>query len=158
MYAKWTDCKMYPGKVTAVNTDGMSYLFFIIFVSRFLFSIIGKLESIPWSRWPAMVFEVKKKTRGQCQILQMCSGRLSVVGSISWEIFFCLTKVNLLHWFPLRSRWPLLKVRSKGKVQLLWIWKVLFTSNLLNLDVHINLLHWCPYRSIKHRLILRLQS
>lgn len=158
MYAKWTDCKMYPGKVTAVNTDGMPYLFFIIFVSRFLFSIIGKLESIRWSRWPAMVFEVKKKTRGQCQILQMWSGRLSVVDQYLEKIFFCLTKVNLLNWFTLRSRWLLLKMMSKGKVQLLWIWKVLFTSNLLNLDVHINLLHWCPYRSIKHRLILRLQS
>lgn len=157
MYAKWTDCKMYPGKVTAVNTDGMPYLFFIIFVSRFLFSIIDKLESIPWSRWPQWFLRLKKKkTRGQCQILQMCSGRRSVVDQYLYKIFFCLTKVNLLNWFTLRSRWLLLKMMSKGKVQLLWISKVLFTSNLLNLD--INQLHWCPYRSIKHRLILRLQS
>lgn len=156
MYAKWTDCKMYPGKVTAVNTDGRSYLFFIIFVSRFLFSIIGKLESIPWSRWPQWFLRLKKKNRGQCQILQMCRGRLSVVDQYLEKIFFCLTKVNLLNWFTLRSRWLLLKMMSKGKVQLLWISKVLFTSNLLNLD--INQLHWCPYRSIKYRLILRLQS
>lgn len=103
-----------------------------------------------------MVFEVKKKNRGQCQILQMCRGRLSVVDQYLEKIFFCLTKVNLLNWFTLRSRWLLLKMMSKGKVQLLWISKVLFTSNLLNLD--INQLHWCPYRSIKYRLILRLQS
>lgn len=39
MYAKWTDCKMYPGKVTAVNPDGKSYLFFILLVFRVLFFI-----------------------------------------------------------------------------------------------------------------------
>lgn len=60
MYVKWIDCKMYFGKVIVVNIDGMFYLFFIIFVFRFLFFIIGKFEFILWSRWFVMVFEVKK--------------------------------------------------------------------------------------------------
>lgn len=125
----------------------------LIYFSSFLFPDFCFLSLVNLT---SMVFEVKKKNRGQCQILQMCSGRLSVVDQYLEKIFFCLTKVNLLNWFTLRSRWLLLKMMSKGKVQLLWISKVLFTSNLLNLD--INQLHWCPYRSIKYRLILRLQS
>lgn len=125
----------------------------LIYFSSFLFPDFCFLSLVNLT---SMVFEVKKKTRGQCQILQMCSGRLSVVDQYLEKIFFCLTKVNLLNWFTLRSRWLLLKMMSKGKVQLLWISKVLFTSNLLNLD--INQFHWCPYRSIKYRLILRLQS
>lgn len=50
VYVKWIDCKMYFGKVIVVNIDGMFYLFFIIFVFRFLFFIIGKFEFILWSR------------------------------------------------------------------------------------------------------------
>lgn len=125
----------------------------LIYFSSFLFPDFCFLSLVNLT---SMVFEVKKKNRGQCQILQMCSGRLSVVDQYLEKIFFCLTKVNLLNWFTLRSRWLLLKMMSKVKVQLLWISKVLFTSNLLNLD--INQFHWCPYRSIKYRLILRLQS
>lgn len=49
MYVKWIDCKMYFGKVIVVNIDGRFYLFFIIFVFRFLFFIIGKFEFILWS-------------------------------------------------------------------------------------------------------------
>lgn len=140
-------------RCTLAKLQLLTQMVCLIYFSSFLFPDFCFLSLVNLT---SMVFEVKKKTRGQCQILQMCSGRLSVVDQYLEKIFFCLTKVNLLNWFTLRSRWLLLKMMSKGKVQLLWISKVLFTSNLLNLD--INQFHWCPYRSIKYRLILRLQS
>ncbi|XP_011428049.3 PHD finger protein 20-like protein 1 isoform X3 [Magallana gigas] len=45
VYAKWTDCKMYPGKVTAVNTDGS---FDILFYDGFKKTVQGiNIKTMP---------------------------------------------------------------------------------------------------------------